>query len=116
MDIGCGNGEFSKRILQKVPKGSVLGIDASDNMLALATKVTKEYPNFTVEKADVLSMQFKSQFDYVVSFWCLQWSKDIYKAFENIYQALKSGGKILTILPTGDVSLHFRLLCIEKIQ
>lgn len=102
LDIGCGNGSYTRKILDKVPEGSVLGIDASENMLHLAQEVSKDYPNFSVKKADVLSMEFDSQFDYLVSFWCLQWTGDIHKAFENMIKALKQGGKIFTLFPVGD--------------
>lgn len=103
LDIGCGNGSFTKKILTKVPYGSVLGIDASENMLTLAKEVSKEYLNFSVKKADVLSMEFNSSFDYVVSFWCLQWAcADIKRAFANIINAVKPGGKFFTLFPAGD--------------
>jgi ubiquinone/menaquinone biosynthesis C-methylase UbiE len=80
----------------------VLGIDASANMLQLASDVTKDYPNFSLKQADVLTMNFSAQFDYVVSFWCLQWAQDIQKAFDHIIQALKPGGKIMALFPAGD--------------
>jgi ubiquinone/menaquinone biosynthesis C-methylase UbiE len=102
LDIGCGNGTFTRNILDKVPNGSVIGIDASENMLQLAKMVSKDYPNFIVEKTDVLNMTFTSQFDYIVSFWCLQWISDITKAFSNIMNALKENGKILALFPMGD--------------
>lgn len=102
LDVGCGNGEFSKKILDKVPKGSVLGIDASENMLQLAREISRSYPNFSIQQADVLSMSFVDEFDYVVSFWCLQWSKDIYQAFNHIFKALKKGGKLFALFPVGN--------------
>lgn len=102
LDIGCGNGTYTKKILAKVPRGSVLGIDASAKMLQLAEEVRLDYPNFTVQQADVLNMDFIKQFDYVVSYWCLQWAQDLHKAFSNIFNALKPGGKICTIFPYGN--------------
>lgn len=114
LDIGCGNGAFTKKILDKVPHGSVLGIDASENMLRLAKEVIKSYPNFSIKKADVLSLQFNAQFDYIVSFWCLQWTTDIHKAFENIFDALKPGGKILTVFPAGDDPYIMAYYAIKK--
>jgi len=102
LDVGCGNGAYTRKILDLVPQGSVLGIDASENMLNLAREVITDYPNFSVQKGDVLSMDFAAQFDYVVSFWCLQWAKDIVKAFTNMMNALKPGGKVLAIFPVGD--------------
>jgi SAM-dependent methyltransferase len=47
-------------------------------------------------------MNFNAQFDYIVSFWCLQWTSDIKKAFVNMLSALKPGGKIFTLFPAGD--------------
>ncbi|WP_131783261.1 class I SAM-dependent methyltransferase [Legionella gresilensis] len=102
LDIGCGDGNYTRKILDKVPYGSVLGVDASENMLALAEEVCKDYSNFSVQKNDVLDMSYANQFDQVVSFWCLQWATDIKKAFINIVHALKPGGKIFTIFPAGD--------------
>lgn len=102
LDVGCGNGSFTRNILDKVPHGSVLGIDASENMLDLAKEVSIDYPNFSMQKADVLSMKFNSEFDYAVSFWCLQWSSNIQTAFTHIINALKNGGQFLTLFPAGD--------------
>ncbi|WP_419420661.1 class I SAM-dependent methyltransferase [Legionella sp. D16C41] len=102
LDIGCGNGNYSRKILAKVPQGSVLGIDPSDNMLSLAQQVCLDYPNFSVKRANVLSMNYVEQFDLVVSFWCLQWATNLKKAFTNIIRALKPGGRIFTLFPAGD--------------
>lgn len=102
LDIGCGNGSFSKNIIAKIPQGSFWGIDASANMLALAKETLAAYGNIHLKQADATSMNFNQQFDYIVSFWCLQWTSDIKKAYEGIYRALKKGAKFLTIFPTGD--------------
>lgn len=50
LDIGCGNGAFTKNILQQVPQGSVLGIDASENMLHLAQGMSKNSLIFQSKK------------------------------------------------------------------
>lgn len=103
LDIGCGSGAYSRKILAKIPQGSLLGIDASENMLKLAREEMASYPNVSLQQTDVLTMKFDNQFDYIVSFWCLQWCAfSIEKAFQNIYRALKPGGKILTLFPSGD--------------
>jgi ubiquinone/menaquinone biosynthesis C-methylase UbiE len=102
LDIGCGNGSYTEKILTKVPHGTVLGIDPSENMLALAEKVSNKYSNFHIKKENVLNMNYTNQFDCVVSFWCLQWVTDIKQAFTNIHKALKPNGTVFTILPAGD--------------
>ncbi|RUR16240.1 class I SAM-dependent methyltransferase [Legionella sp. km535] len=102
LDIGCGNGSYTRKILDMVPKGSVLGIDPSENMLKLAHEITFEYPNFSIKKDNVISMKYTEQFDSIVSFWCLQWTTNIYKSFEHIIKALKPGGTFFTLFPSGD--------------
>lgn len=102
LDVGCGNGAYTRNILAQVPKGTVLGIDSSESMLNLAKEVSNDYPNFSIQKENVLSMAYQHEFDKVVSFWCLQWAQDIKTAFLNITKALKPGGKFFTIFPAGD--------------
>ncbi len=101
LDIGCGEGSFSMRILEKVPEGKLLGIDRSANMIALARKKMVDHPHFSAEQHDVLTLPFESQFDGVVSFWCLQWCSDLKTAYDHIFHALKKGGQLLTIVPAG---------------
>lgn len=102
LDIGCGDGGYTTKILAKVPHGAVTGIDRSENMLQLAREKIKQFPNFSVRQADVLAMGFNGAFDYVVSFWCMQWCPDHEQAFMEIYRALKKGGQLFILLPTGD--------------
>lgn len=102
LDIGCGNGKFSKKIVEKLPQGSLLGLDASANMLQLAEEIKVIYPNFSTQQMNVLTMNFHEEFDYIVSFWCLQWAQDIHKAFFNIFDVLKKGAKLFALFPVGD--------------
>jgi ubiquinone/menaquinone biosynthesis C-methylase UbiE len=102
LDIGCGDGGFTSRIMSQIPSGQVLGIDISNNMVQLASSYKNEYPNFAVQQGDVMAMTFTEQFDLVLSFWCLQWSQDIVVAFSKIYKALKNKGATLVLCPTGE--------------
>ena len=102
LDVGCGNGAYSKKILQKIPQGKFTGIDPSQNMLDIARETLADYSNVILEEIDVTEMRFINDFDCIVSFWCLQWVPDIVLAFKNMYQALKKEGKVLTIFSMGD--------------
>ncbi|KTD09185.1 methyltransferase [Legionella gratiana] len=103
LDIGCGNGAFSRKILDKFPQNHFLGIDASENMLALAREEFADYPNAKLHHTDVLTLPFINEFNCVVSFWCLQWCAfAIEKAFLNIHRALKENGTVFALFPSGD--------------
>lgn len=102
LDIGCGDGRFTSRIANQIPYGQILGIDSSSNMVQLAEKYQAIHPNFSVREGDVMNMNFRAEFDCVLSFWCLHWSEDIIISFNNIYQALKKDGILLVLCPTGE--------------
>ena len=38
LDVGCGDGKITAEIAARVPRGSVLGVDPSQNMIAFATR------------------------------------------------------------------------------
>lgn len=102
LDIGCGDGSYSTKIMGRIPDGTLIGIDRSKNMLRLAREKMAYYPNMSAQQADVLTMNFNEKFDYILSFWCLQWCSDLAMAYMNIYRGLKAGGQLFTIIPAGD--------------
>lgn len=114
LDIGCGDGGFTCKILNRLPHGQVLGIDTSHNMVQLASTHKKKYPNFSVQHGDVMTMTFTEQFDHILSFWCLQWSQDVVAAFIKIYAALKKKGTLLVLCPTGEGGPYSRAYSMVK--
>jgi ubiquinone/menaquinone biosynthesis C-methylase UbiE len=117
LDIGCGDGEFTTTILDKIPNGQLVGLDRSENMLILAREKIKKYPNFSVQQGDILSVTYQNEFDFLVSFWCLQWTEDIELAFTKIHDALKSGGKFFLLFPTGDdpyMNMYYRVKSLNQ--
>ena len=86
LDLGCGDGELTQKIANY--GGIVTAIDSSPEMIALATQRGL--------KAEVLAAEaisYQEEFDAVFSNAVLHWVKDINKATQNVYQALKPGGR-----------------------
>jgi len=96
LDIGCGDGRITKYIADLVSEGSVIGLDKSASMIKKAEKYAGGNLAFLV--ADVTQIPLSSQFDYIVSFNCLQWVKEIDLALESINQLLLPTGKALFLL------------------
>jgi trans-aconitate 2-methyltransferase len=94
LDIGCGNGKTTAAIAERVPQGSVLGVDASADMIAFAKEHwTADHPNLQFAVADARHLSFQHEFDLVVSFNALHWIADQVLPLQGIHQALKSEGK-----------------------
>ncbi len=94
LDLGCGDGKISARIAEKVPRGAVLGVDASADMVAYAHRQfgTGQWPNLRFEVADARNLGFDARFDLLVSFNALHWVPQQADALCGIRRALRPLG------------------------
>src|SRR4051812_24048839 len=100
LDVGCGDGRITFEIARRVPKGYAVGVDASSNMIALASQ--KVGSNLRFEIADARSLPFNHEFDLVVSFNALHWIHEQDLALASIHKSLKPGGTAhLRLVPMG---------------
>jgi SAM-dependent methyltransferase len=97
MDIGCGCGDTTLQIARRVgPLGSVVGVDISAPMLAVARGRAAEagLSNATFLQADAQFHAFSAEFDAVYSRFGVMFFSDPVAAFRNIRSALKPGGRL----------------------
>src|SRR5215471_6249010 len=75
LDVGCGDGKVTAEIADLVPRGSVLGVDPSHNMIDFARGHfgTVRTANLRFEVADARRLTYRAEFDLVVSFNALHW-------------------------------------------
>ncbi|MEX2681640.1 MAG: methyltransferase domain-containing protein [Candidatus Sigynarchaeota archaeon] len=97
LDIGSGDGKVTAAIARLLPRGSVLGIDASRAMVELARKeqTSSQYPNLEFRLQDATSMQFDGEFDVVFSNATLHWINDHQGLLRGIHRSLKPNGRML---------------------
>lgn len=93
LDLGCGDGGLTEKLAQAVPKGNVLGIDASAGMIETAKQRMRG--NLEFQKMDINSMTFENMFDVIFSNAALHWVKEHVKLLNNSFQALKDNGVLL---------------------
>jgi len=91
LDLGCGNGTLTAELALRVPDGSVLGIDASRNMIETARK-DHTAVNLSFKLLDIKEIDFESDFDLVFSNAALHWVKHHSKLLANVHRSLKDGG------------------------
>jgi trans-aconitate 2-methyltransferase len=104
LDVGCGDGKITAAIAARVPRGSVLGVDPSRDMISFAQHHygRSTTGNLRFEVADACCLPFKNEFDLVVSFNALHWIPEQDAALASIHAALISGGKAqLRLVPAG---------------
>jgi trans-aconitate 2-methyltransferase len=100
LDVGCGDGRITSEIARRVPNSYVVGVDASSNMIELASQ--KIGTNLRFKVADARLLPFNHEFDLVVSFNALHWIHEQDLALASIHDALKPGGTAhLRLVPMG---------------
>jgi len=94
MDAGCGTGRLTAELLQNLPRGRVVGVDLSQNMLAGA----RDYlaPDFSgkfwLVAADLQDPPFEKVFDGIFSTAAFHWVLDHDRLFRSLFRALRPGG------------------------
>jgi len=105
LDVGCGDGKITAEIAARVPRGSVLGVDASQDMISFAASHfgPMARPNLRFEVADARLLPFRNEFNLVVSFNALHWVPDQDAALGSIRSAMMSDGRaLLRLVPAGE--------------
>ncbi len=103
LDIGCGDGRLTAALAQRVPRGRVVGVDSSPEMIAAARETQQPlHPNLSFQRVDATALPFRAEFDLVFSTSALHWVKDHLAVLRGISQALKPHGKLyLTFAARG---------------
>jgi trans-aconitate 2-methyltransferase len=97
LDIGCGLGELTSLLALQVPRGAVVGVDISPEMVHVARKIFPQnyYTNLYFKIRDARSLDFHGEFDVVFSHSCLHWVLDHGPVMQGIAESLKPGGRMI---------------------
>ena len=97
LDAGCGPGFYVAELLDAVgPEGSVVGIDVSPAMLAIAARRSEAHPNVAFHEGDATSLPVESEdFDAALSVQVLEYVNNPPAALAEIHRALRPGGRVV---------------------
>ena len=97
LDIGCGDGKLTAELAGRLPRGFVLGIDSSEEMIGFAREAfpPERYPNLAWEVRDARDLDYEDRFDVVFSNAVLHWIRDHLPVLEGIERSMKPGGVAL---------------------
>ena len=89
LDLGCGYGEHGEEFLRRGAE-SVLGVDISEKMLAVARA---EHPDIAFIRGDISDLSFISgKFGVVFSSLAVHYIEDFPKLVREVYDLLEDGG------------------------
>ncbi len=109
LDVGCGPGFYVAELLEQVGSdGSVVGIDSSPPMLAVAAHRSEGHDNVSFHEADATSLPVENEsFDAALSVQVLEYVADVPAALAEMYRALRAGGRLVVWdVDWATVSLH----------
>jgi trans-aconitate 2-methyltransferase len=109
LDLGCGDGTLTARIAEFVPRGEVVGIDASQGMIDVARK--KEAGNLRFVLMDINDLDFSERFDVAFSNATLHWVRDHMRLLRNVRRALRHDGVLrFNFAGEGNCSHFFKVI------
>jgi len=101
LDVGCGTGDSSIKLIERCPEASVIGIDPSPYMLDVArNKLSSRNLESKIQfiLGDMLALQFASNtFDGVVTCFCIRNVTDRKKGLSEVYRVLKPRGRFFVV-------------------
>ena len=92
LDVGCGTGLVTERLLELVPEGRVLAIDASAEMVELARR--RLGGRATVWQQDALELRVEEPVEAIFSTATLHWVPEHDRLWRVLAAALRPGGRV----------------------
>lgn len=96
IDAGCGTGRVTRLLAGRLPRGSVLAVDGSAQMVAEATRRLADLaPRVRVRHADLTTLAVDEPVDLIVSTATFHWILDHDALFATLHAALRPGGRLV---------------------
>ncbi|GAC1529538.1 MAG: hypothetical protein NVS2B6_17650 [Thermoleophilaceae bacterium] len=90
LDAGCGSGRVTARLLERLPQGHVIAVDASRSMV----ERTRGLLGVEAHVADLTELVLDEPVDAIVSTAVFHWIADHSLLFERMHDALVPGGRM----------------------
>jgi trans-aconitate 2-methyltransferase len=97
VDLGCGSGELTRQLADKLPNSHITGLDSSLQMLEKAASFSS--PNLVFVQGDQAALTGK--WDLIFSNAALQWSENHTELIPYLYGRLAPGGQIAVQVPSN---------------
>jgi trans-aconitate 2-methyltransferase len=97
IDLGCGTGELTRRLADRLPGSDVVGLDSSPEMLGRAAPQVRPGLRFELGRLEEVT----GKWDLVFSHAVLQWVDDHEALIPRLLALLAPGGQLAVQLPSN---------------
>lgn len=97
VDLGCGPGELTLRLMEMLPGSDVVGMDSSPDMLRKAQPLARAGLRFELRRIE----QFEGEWDLVFSHAAIHWVDDHKALVPGLFSHVKHGGQLVVQLPSN---------------
>src|SRR3712207_534596 len=95
LDAGCGTGNVTRALYERLPRGRVVAVDAAPSMVEQARAALPA--DVDVRRADLLELVLDEPVDAVLSTATFHWIGDHERLFATLFHALAPGGRLVEI-------------------
>ena len=97
IDVGCGSGRLTGELMERLPRGRMIAIDRSWNMLLTARANLRPAYGSRVSflQVNLPAMPFANWADLIFSTATFHWVPDHQALFNNLFTSLRPGGRLI---------------------
>lgn len=95
LDLGCGTGNITQKVLTRFPDAKVTCLDLSENMIEIAKDKLSDYEKIEYIVGDFTQMQIETKYDVILSSLALHHipnDEEKESMYKDIYEALEKDG------------------------
>jgi trans-aconitate 2-methyltransferase len=95
LDAGCGSGRITEALIERLPRGRVIGVDVSESMVAAARE--RLGVGADIRRADLLELERElgEPVDAILSTATFHWVADHAALFRALHRVLHPGGRLV---------------------
>jgi trans-aconitate 2-methyltransferase len=93
IDAGCGSGRVTEALIERLPRGRVIALDASESMLEAARRRLEGRAQLM--QMDLLELALEEPVDAIFSTATFHWIPDHERLFGRLHGALRLGGQLV---------------------
>jgi trans-aconitate 2-methyltransferase len=93
LDAGCGSGRITQALIERLPHGRVIALDASPSMASAARERLGAQAD--VRLGDLLDLELDKPVDAILSTATFHWIGDHERLFQRLHAALRPGGRLV---------------------